>query len=402
VEVVDDQHLIRNWTGKLLKRRAAGWTISFEEREGYFTIPSPNVNYLIVKPSDERLLEDILAKNFTVPANTATLVGDDLSVASVKKYLEEEDQPYAPIFKTATAPSTRRNHTNMIKLLKAMPQAYDLLPLATAILIFIQSRANQREWKASTQLTKLASIQGALRLLPFYKKDAPSLILTSTIWKMAMRGAGYAANAEIPDQAPILEEHHMDAIIKDHAAGEINPIAALIEVAWLVAGRVGDVSQLAPNDISLDTKDIMMVRFRRGKTARRGQFSIAAPRPSLQTIRYLQSRQGELWLFPKAQTKDVKDHLRQHVKVSRIECRSIRRGRLQLLSVRGMSDEELLHISRHQTLSSLRRYLNFGMRSGENIRRAKRVQDVLKDWEPEETDEESEEDEETSNHSSTL
>ena len=54
----------------------------------------------------------------------------------------------------------------------------------------------------------------------------------------------------------------------------------------------------------------------------------------------------------------------------RYECRSIRRGRLQELSAGGMSDNNLLHISRHSSICSLRRYLDFGLASGENLHRA--------------------------------
>ena len=377
VEVTEHGNELRTWTGHLTKRRAASWSVTYEERKGIFSIPSPNVNYLAVKVTNNDLHEDVLSKNILVPSNTATLDGDSLKVADIRSYLQSSEVEYSKLFKAATAPSTRRNHNSMLKLLDAMPTTLDYLYLPTAILHFIQARASARQWKASTLVTKLATIQGALKLLPFYRTSAPAITLTSTIWRIAMRGASFAANAEIPDQAPILQQHHMDRMIASHNKGEPDPHAALVEIAWLVAGRIGDVAQLAPQDISWDTENTIIVRFRRGKTARRGQYSIATSAPSPQTTRYIQSRQAELWLFPQIKSEAIKDHLRKHISVHGIECRSIRRGRLQLLSARGMDDEELLHVSRHQTLGSLRRYLNFGTKSGENLRRAKRIQDVL-------------------------
>jgi hypothetical protein len=65
-----------------------------------------------------------------------------------------------------------------------------------------------------------------------------------------------------------------------------------------------------------------------------------------------------------------------------------------------MEDQELLHVSRHQTLNSLRRYLNFGTKSGENLRRAKRVQEVLAESEEEGDAETADEDDEMSSLSS--
>ena len=273
---------------------------------------------------------------------------------------------------------TRRTHNRMLTLISSMPPAYDKMDLQTAILLFIQQRAGVRKWRSSTLLTKMASIQGALRLLPFYRRQAPSITLTSNIWKMAMKGASYAANAEIPEQAPILTNEHMKRLISHHAKQDSpDAVAALTEIAWLVAGRIGDVAQLAPEDVTWVTDGTLMVRFRRGKTARRGQYSIATTTPSAATTKYIHSMAGELWLFPQLQSSNVKDYLRLHIDVPKIESRSIRRGRLQLLSEKGMKDDDLLHVSRHQTLSSLRRYLNFGTKSGENIRRARKVERAL-------------------------
>lgn len=379
VEATDEGNMLRTWTGALTKRKAASWTIEYQDREGYFIIPSPNVNYLMIKSEvEDWLYEDLLAKNVTIPTNHATLVGDQTSVAQLKEYFNNKEQEYSPLFLTATAPSTRRTHSQMLKLLTSMPPAYDKMDLQTAILLYIQRRAKIRKWKHSTLLTKLASIQGALRLLPFYRNHSPSVILSSTVWKMAMKGASYAANSEIADQAPVLTKDQMTRMIKHHAKEDTpDAVASLTELAWLVAGRVGDVAQLAPEDVSFLPDGVLMVRFRRGKTARRGQYSIATTTPSAATSTYIQSMAGEIWLFPQLQSTNVKEYLRRHIEVAKIESRSIRRGRLQLLSENGMKDDDLLHVSRHQTLSSLRRYLNFGTKSGENIRRAKKVERAL-------------------------
>ena len=89
-----------------------------------------------------------------------------------------------------------------------------------------------------------------------------------------------------------------------------------------------------PLDVTWNEKDVLMVRFRRGKTARRGQYSIATTHPIPQITKYIQKMkdEGGLWLFPGLTkpnvSKLVKDHLRLHVAIHKIECRSLRRGRL--------------------------------------------------------------------------
>jgi hypothetical protein len=121
--------------------------------------------------------------------------------------------------------------------------------------------------------------------------------------------------------------------------------------------------------VTIDEKEkITMVKFLKGKTARMGAYSVAVPELTNKTIKYLRDKQRQPYLFPTVTQTNVKDTLRSTNIL--YECRSIRRGRLQELSLGGMSDQGLLHISRHATLSSLRRYLDYGLASGENVHRA--------------------------------
>ena len=121
----------------------------------------------------------------------------------------------------------------------------------------------------------------------------------------------------------------------------------------------------------------MNVRFRRGKTASKsGQYTIAQPLPSQATIDWVETanRENQLWLFPGVETSELTAHLRSMN--PQLECRSLRRGRLQYLSQIGYGDEELLHVSRHAGLPMLRRYLTFGSDSGENRRQAMRITEL--------------------------
>lgn len=135
--------------------------------------------------------------------------------------------------------------------------------------------------------------------------------------------------------------------------------------------------KLSPDDVSFPKGKIMNVRFRRGKTASKsGQYTIAQPLPSQATQDWVEmaNRENQLWLFPGVETADLTAHLRSIN--PQLECRSLRRGRLQYLSQIGYGDEELLHVSRHAGLPMLRRYLTFGSDSGENRRQAMRITEL--------------------------
>ena len=76
-------------------------------------------------------------------------------------------------------------------------------------------------------------------------------------------------------------------------------------------------------------------------------------------------------MFPQVKGADLKVALR--VVDPALEQRSLRRGAIQALAASGLKDEELLHYSGHSSVQMLRRYLNYGLKSGEAARRAERA-----------------------------
>ena len=221
---------------------------------------------------------------------------------------------------------------------------------------------------ASTTLSKLSTAHGVLKALPYYIVDAPTIIMqSSTIWKTALRGATIEANLETPNQSlPLTSIHLYQALTT--ATPEMS---ACLEIAWLTAGRIRDILLLPPKHVSTAAEGVVMIKFTDGKVAKNGSYTIAVPPISANTTKYLQDSRNNFKLFPTITTTAVKDELRK-IDI-RYECRSIRRGRLQELSLGGMSDTSLLHTSRHADVSTLRRYLDFGLASGENLHRARQA-----------------------------
>lgn len=317
----------------------------------------------------EECHEDLLAKNVLPPTQCEYWVGDRTSVKQLREVLQlPEVLEYQGLMDRALVDSTKANHRRELRWLLAnleervdpegKPDAVD-----AAILRSVTKTAVERAWAATTTLTKLANIQGALKALFMYRSRQVSVQLKGCArWLMALKGMNAFVQAHKPKQPLAVTEKE----IKDAMAQEPSPaVRAALEVAWLAAARGGDVRQLRADDLKFlqptkaNPEPVMTVTFRFGKTARRNQYTVGVPMPSTETVAFIKQRQEErTWAFPGVTGEHIKNALRRVNK--KLEQRSLRRGRLQHLARQGMSDAELLELSRHATLAMLRRYLDMG------------------------------------------
>ena len=365
---------MHSWNGTLVKKKPTHWQIRYDEDDGLGVLPHKNVCYLTVEPSkdeDEWNMNhthgDLLCLNCETPPSTAKVEGDSITMKRLKELLPgEPGVPNNEFFIKAYAPTTRKHQRQLLGMIQQAPNKYETLPATTAIIRLVLEMKHQRKWRCSTTLTKMACIQGTLKILPYYYPTSPSILLSQSVqWKTSMRGAQIAANAEQPNQAKPATSDDIQrtlATITDNLQ-----LHAALELAWLTAGRIGDILSLQPAHICVVEEKVMVVKFMTGKTARNGHYSIAIPMPGERTTRFLTTCRTP-YLFPSVRQDMVRDALRSTDML--LECRSIRRGRLQELSRGGMTDSSLLHISRHAEISMLRRYLDYGLASGENLRRA--------------------------------
>ena len=381
---------IQEWRGSLIKRYSNNWNIDFPEHPGYFSLPRQDVTYLQIKSDeDDEIFADLTAKNVSTPSNTTVVEGDILTIGELRKILHLPYNNSLPALVSASvAKTTRQHHLQILRSLLDIPTAWDNKQVSVALTEWFSLLSTQRGWRASTLLTKLASLQGALKMTCFYHLSSPSVRLAGSVWwRTHLKGASIAASEEVPVQAAVATQEDINSLLTSKLDGTMK---AVIEMCWVVAGRIGDILQLTPEDINLDYSagppninisshkaGHINVRFRVGKTARRGTYSIAMPLPTEQTIDYLTNarKKGYTHLFPCITSDMVKNALRQ-VRPE-LECRSLRRGRLQQLSAAGLSDTSLLHVSRHAGIAMLRRYLDFGTCSGENVARAGLTAHVL-------------------------
>ena len=305
-----------------------------------------------------------------VPPSVRREAGDNYTVAKFfQEVLPAPETPHTTRFEAqGLAPSTQGAHRQNIRwLCRNLTEVFRVAPhmqLDTAILMSIEHAEQERHWVATSTMTRLASIQGALRLLPLYRLNVPSIEMKGCIrWLQGLRGVAIRAVAHRPHQP-----RPATAVEAQQAWQQASlPVAVVIELAWLAAGRISDILQLKVGDVILQPT-AMVIAMRAGKTARKAGFSISTSLPSAQLTSWIQQHRQPGWLFGGVSGEMVREALRAVNPA--LEQRSLRRGRLQQLAQAGMSDAQLLQLSRHATIQMLRRYLDMGVVSADNKRNA--------------------------------
>jgi hypothetical protein len=249
-----------------------------------------------------------------------------------------EEESLMDFVRLGLAVDTRKLHRRLLNWLCGEPEPGPRKSIVAWILERIGAQSKLKKWQGSTLSTKLASCQGALAHLPIYRVGIPPVVLkNSSEWRMGLKGAGNMMRRAMPKQAAILTEATLEKALK---LEPIKKVRVALEVAWLTAGRGGDVVKLRTTDVWTDEKGTW-VRFVVGKTATSQPYTVNTARMSPEATEYLEERRKEAnatqWLFPQVLGPQLKDAMRRVDPL--LEQRSIRRGALQLLASRGMTDE---------------------------------------------------------------
>lgn len=261
------------------------------------------------------------------------------------------------------AASTRAAHRRTLKWLSTLPaQNRELAqaPLTTFLVEVYAITAKARNWKASTLVTKMASTQGALALLPLYSGYMPQVHLKlCPLWTQAVKGAGRRAREEVAKQAKVATWQMVrEAIWKEKNL----KVRMAMLFAWMTCARVGCILQLRSENVT-QTPQGMSVQFRRGKSVLARGMAYTVHTCSVPTDftkecgTFLATHRGNL--FNNTKGVQIKNALRRVDPA--LEQRSLRRGSLQTLAKEGnISLTEMLNFSGHATVAMLRRYLDFG------------------------------------------
>ncbi len=296
------------------------------------------------------------------PHNVAALRGTDILLM-----LQRPRPTTIPTIAAAgLASRTAQEHRRLLaNIVKWMPDEVKELPLPTALVETLMRRRRSQKWRWSSTLKTLASLQGALKLLPMYHADSPSLLLGQCpVWRQMMRAVGHMCRAELPHQPLAAVWQQVEQALRTCTC--LITFAAIL-LSWQTTARVGCTLQLAPREVKVHADRTLTVTFTKGKgvALRKQAYSVHTPAipaefmPRLQ--RFLDERASAQGLFPNPQSWGAK--VRTHLRTidPRLEQRSLRRGSLQALSkAPGMTDKLLLLFSGHSSELTLRRYLNWG------------------------------------------
>jgi hypothetical protein len=242
--------------------------------------------------------------------------------------------------------------------------AYLAMPMATSIIVWMDELRRRKTWAPRTLIKYLASTAGALASLPLYRAGACSIMLSQwPEWRQALLGAAKLAQRALPRAPQSATRAEVNQAIR--AEVKLHVRTAMM-IAWVVAGRTGDVSRLQKEHVIIHqgpTGPTISVTWLETKTSTRtGPRSVTAavPQEWISTLqRYLEQRNR--WLFAKDRTilnTEIRVALRRIN--PRLECRSLRRGALETMARAGTPSAVILEFSGHTTEKMLRTYLGWG------------------------------------------
>ena len=266
-----------------------------------------------------------------------------------------------PLALQAWEKTTLEGHGRALRAIEESPHASRLarLPLVTGLLEVLNRRRKERRWCYSTMLRTLAELQGALRNLPL-TRGVPAVDLSSSIeWTAALKTVASRAKSERPRVPKAATADQVTAALR---AEPDRATRLLLAITWLLCGRTGDCRQLTADDVVAHPGGTgFTVTFRKGKTvSKRGPYSLHSTFP-VEWLPLLQIEWPDVsWvdLLKKSSVPEVLRALRRADPA--LENRSLRRGALQTLALKGHSEELLLAFSGHTQVATLRRYLQWG------------------------------------------
>jgi len=274
-----------------------------------------------------------------------------------------------PIAWQARTEGTRRLHLKWINEIKCMPQ--DLLnrDLPQAILELVRRVGTARAWSWSTYAKALVSIQSALENLPLYTNQKKGIKLSDCPeWRASVAGAQLKEKESVPvTEDPLTIEEFEEA---ERMLHNDKPEAALfLTMMWMFAARPGDIARIRKRDVTFSPPDEQgniptSITIREGKAVKfRGPYPIS-------TV-LLQTDASKLLKLMEAATRSQRifsdlNQLKLTARTALQRVRKdlslplVRKGAVCHLARVGVPEEQLMRLTGHTLVNTLRRYLGYG------------------------------------------
>lgn len=265
---------------------------------------------------------------------------------------------------------TRAQHVRWLREIKTMP--HDLLTLSpsAAAQELIRRMAAARKWKISTIAKNAATLKAALRDLKFYTNVRKGIILDST-FDAFMNYLGKATHQVKPNPPNPITPGKMATICKGIKDPKLRLMADLM---WATAGRPNDVLTLTVEDLTAEEEIPSAGEVQVNVAMKRSKAALMAGKPYVVPT-CLSKEAFNRWsahvrlmkptdrVFPLSERGWFINELRSAIKAvdPTAALPSIRKGAVQHLARQGVPEDQLMRITGHRSLDTLRAYLGFGL-----------------------------------------
>lgn len=264
----------------------------------------------------------------------------------------------------------RLHHIRCLMKLRAMPARFLQQGIATAVVRSVFQDARARGWRPTTIDKELSAMAGALRDLPMYTTEAVGIQLKDFPDWNATKRTIVRLMREHPTSPPApvtIDQCH--AAIRS-LKGRQPKAALFLAMMWALAARAGDISGLKKEDVKLETSPRedgtygLSIVQRRGKGAKtRGVYSPSATlmqEEATELSRLLAGKSKTQFLFP--DHEQLRDYVRVALKRQNRESAlpSVRKGAIQHLADLGVSYKDLMELTGHTRIDTLKIYLDSG------------------------------------------
>ena len=339
-----------------------------------------NADPSIDKQRDSRRTADDAVAHFRLrqgdlPA-LVQLTGDFFTLLKI-----HDTQTHAQLTMLGKSRAVRHRQQNELKRLqRELEPELHSLPLGEALVVHYQRRQRtgakgNTPWGWASMHREMCNLHGALGDAPIYT-DYPDRVRLgeSMAWRAAMRFVRQQMQEHQPENQVAATFNQVDLAV--HRCVD-KQVSAAIMLAWMSAGRLGDITQMKRREVEFDeTKPGSQMyrvtfRVRRGKGVAMSQpytvNTLCPPRWRDMLIDYLNTFKTETdRLFCRGNSKQERELSLAITRALRaadptLTQRAMRRGALQTLAADpSVTSETIMSFSGHRSVDMLKRYLDWG------------------------------------------
>eukprot|EP00796_Vickermania_ingenoplastis_P007808 gene7808-biopygen5237 len=319
---------------------------------------------------DETDLVQVLSDPVPAGLNAVGLRPEGGTTSPSAWYVYQE-KPYwvQPTAWRAKTIDTRKLHIRWLNEIKSMPAEFLDRDLPQAIMEYMRCIAVKRKWKWSTYAKNLSAVEAALENLPLYTNQKQGIRLKDCPeWRENLSGAQLKERESEADPPAPLTIDQYEKARKELA--KINPEAELyLTMLWMFAARPADITRLRVRSIAFSEPDAnrnipTQITIREGKGAKfRGPYPVASvllPQQATVLQHLMQDKLGSQLIF-----KNAAEVREQTLRVVHKVCpdatlQSLRKGAVLHLANKGVPEDQLMRITGHTQVNTLRKYLGYG------------------------------------------